>query len=183
MDQFLTDILDAAARNDGAEGKWPRASVRIVDPERGEIEVETPEGPRRHVLKPLPELFGKGHGVSSPEPQDERFMPLLLRIEESIVEHYEQDPDLTDGRVSLALSRLILQPGREPGDDALCWHLQLDLRLLLSLNDYSRQEVRWALRKIDKSVRRHSRADGRRGYLEFIYGQFGELGTAGDAVT
>ena len=35
MDQFLTDILDAAARNDGAEGKWPRASVRIVDPERG----------------------------------------------------------------------------------------------------------------------------------------------------
>lgn len=175
MDQFLTDIMDAAARKDGAEGEWPKALFRIVDPERGEIEIETSEGLRRHVLKPLPELFGKGHGVSSVDPQDERFMPLLLRIEESIVEHYEQDPGLTDGRVSLALSRLILQPGRDPDDDALCRHLQLDLRLLLSLNDYSRQEVRWALRKIDKSVRRHSRADGPRGYLDFIRDQFGLL--------
>jgi len=176
VDQLLTEIMDAAAHKDGAEGEWLKTSIRILDPERGEIEIETSEGPRRHVLKPLPELFGKGHGVSSPDPQDERFMPLLLRIEESIVDYYDQDPDLTDGRVSLALSRLILQPGRDPGDDALCRHLQVDLRLLLSLNDYSRQEVRWALRKIDKSVRRHTRADGRRGYLEFIYGQLGPLG-------
>jgi len=176
VDQFLTDIMAAAAHKYGSEGERAKALIRIVDPERGEIEVEMSEGPRRHVLKPLPELFGKGHGVSSVDPQDERFMPLLLCIEESIVEHYEQDPDLTDGRVSLALSRLILQPGGDPGDDALCRLLQLDLRLLLSLNDYSRQEVRWALRKIDKSVRRHSRADGPRGYLDFIRDQFGPLG-------
>jgi hypothetical protein len=149
--------------------------VEEVDPVRGEIEFETPEGPKRYLLKPLPELFGKGTGAPSPTVEDERFMPLLLGIEEAIAKHYLEDPDLTDGRVSLALSRLVLHPGHEPKDDLLCAHMQTRLRLVLSLNDYSRQEVLWALRTVEKSVRRHSRVDGPQGYLEFILRQLGPL--------
>ncbi|KPJ71653.1 MAG: hypothetical protein AMS14_09005 [Planctomycetes bacterium DG_20] len=183
MDQTLLDIMVAAVSEHGAEGECAEGLIQIVEPETGEIEVETSEGPTRYFLKPLPELFGEGHGVSSLDWRDERFMPLLLRIEESIVQQYAQDPSLTDGHVSLVLSRLILHPGCDPGEDDLCGRLQLDLRLLLSLNDYSRQEVRWALRKVEKSVRRHSRVDGTRGYLDFIYDQFGDLGVAGDPMT
>ena len=62
-----------------------------------------------------------------------------------------------------------LDPAGEPGQDALRRRLQLALRLLLSLNDYSRQEVKTALRTIARSVARHKSLEGRRGYLTFIH--------------
>jgi len=113
-------------------------------------------------------LYGKGHGVTHIDTQDDQFLPLLYCIEDCIVEYYGDNPDLTDGGVSLVLDRLVLRPECDPGDDRLCRRLQLQLRLQLSLEDYSRQEVRWAIRKILQSVRRHTRVDGRRGYLDFI---------------
>jgi len=57
MDQFLTDIMDAAARKDGAEGEWPKASFRIVDPERGvgaePADHTHPQFPRRSHQRPV----------------------------------------------------------------------------------------------------------------------------------
>jgi len=175
MDSTLVELMEAAGPPDGAEPESWESVVEILDEDSGVIQVETPDGPQRHVLKPLGQLFGNGCGVSSIDPADEAFMPLLLAIEESVLDCYSADPDLTDGRVSLALSRLAMRPDDDPADEALYRRMQLRLRLLLSLNDYSRQEVRWALRKIDKSVRRHSRIDGPRGYLDFIRDQFGTV--------
>ena len=85
-----------------------------------------------------------------------------------IARRYRADPTLTDGTVGLALGLLATNPEGDVQHDALARARQLELRLLLSLNDYSRDEVRQALRKVRKSVDRHTRVDGRRGYLDFI---------------
>lgn len=53
-------------------------------------------------------------------------------------------------------------------NDALARAIQNSLRLLLSTEDYSRYEVKWAVRKILGSVKRHRAAGGIRGYLDFI---------------
>jgi hypothetical protein len=170
MDQALVDVINATAPKDSDERDSWESAIAIIDEQKGEVEVRTPDGPKRHVLKPLHELFGKGCGITPSDLPQGPFLPLLMRIEESIVVYYRNHPGLTDGHVALVLSRLALKPGCDPGDDVLCRRIQLDLRLLLSLNNYSRQEVRWALHKIERSVRRHTSIDGPHGYLDFISG-------------
>lgn len=132
----------------------------------GVVEIETPGGPVRYTLKPLTQLYAGG-GEGSIDTRDQRHLGLLMAIEEAIVLHYEENPALTDGAVLVALKSLGMNP-EAPVSDVLSSRIQMSLRLLLSLNDYSRNEVRQALRYVAKSVERHSKADGRRGYLEFI---------------
>ncbi|MFI5381762.1 MAG: hypothetical protein ACHRHE_20895 [Tepidisphaerales bacterium] len=60
-------------------------------------------------------------------------------------------------------------PGRDNVDPQDEEQIQLSLRMALSLNDYSRQDVKQAIRKILKSVDRHTKAAGQRGYLDFIH--------------
>jgi hypothetical protein len=93
---------------------------------------------------------------------------LFLSIEETIVREDQTHARLTDAGVTLTLERLAMNPEGDPGADDLARRLQLELRLQLSLNNYSRQEVRSAIRKIGKSVARHTRLAGPRGYLTFI---------------
>ena len=95
-------------------------------------------------------------------------MPLFLAIEQEIVRCYRLNPLLTDGIVALAVDLLAISPESDAQHDSLARSIQLELRLLLSLNDYSRDEVRQVLRKVRKSVDRHTRRDGRRGYLDFL---------------
>ncbi len=61
-----------------------------------------------------------------------------------------------------------MSPEAAAAADVLAARIQLSLRLTLSLNDYSRQDVRHALRKVAKSVARHTRLAGPRGYLTFL---------------
>ena len=168
MDQALLDIMSAGTPEDAGDGAEQESGIRVTDPQTGEVEVETPHGVKRHILKPVTELFGAGNPDEPRDPENQHFMPLLYGIEESLLAFYQADPDLTDGLVGLVLSRLAAKPGCEPGDDLLCRYVQIRLRLILSLNDYSREEVRWALHTIERSVARHTRADGPQGYLEFI---------------
>jgi hypothetical protein len=91
-----------------------------------------------------------------------------MAIEQEVVRCYRTDSSLTDGAVGLALDLLTTNPEDNVQHDSLAHRIQLELRLLLSLNDYSRDEVRKALRKVRKSVYRHTRHDGRRGYLDFL---------------
>ena len=140
--------------------------------ESGQLSIETPDGPRQYALKPLGELYGAGVGTGRVDPKDDRFMPLMLGIEDAIVRHYESNPSLTDGAVLLVLGQLAMSPESAPSD-ALGRRIQNALRLALSVNDYSRQEVRQGLRHVVRSVERHSRAEGRRGYLDFIRGFLG----------
>ena len=75
---------------------------------------------------------------------------------------------MTDARVSLALDKLGMSPEGEAGTDVLAKYLQFKLRMVLSMNDYSRNEVKAAIKKIGKSVERHTKLAGPRGYLTFI---------------
>jgi len=86
------------------------------------------------------------------KPTDDTFSPLFLAIEQAILNYWRSEPSLTDGQVSLTLDRLGMSPEAVHSDDLLAMYVQRDLRLLLSLNNYSRQEIRSAIRKIGKSV-------------------------------
>lgn len=103
-------------------------------------------------------------------------MPLFLAIEEEIARFYRQEaPSLTDGATGLVLNQLGMAP-ESSMPDPLAAGIQVRLRLVLSLKNYSRQEVKAALKKIGKSVDRHTRVDGPRGYLEFIASYFARGG-------
>jgi len=171
--KLMLRISPPAAGVRGRPWKETRATIGVVDDATGEIEVTGPGGTGRYTLKPLGELYGAGPGAATVDPEDDRFMPLFLAIEEEITRYYETvDSSLTDGHVLLALKNLGMNP-EAPASDPLARRVQLALRMTLSLNDYSRQDVRSALRQIAKSVERHTRADGRRGYLDFLRTFFG----------
>jgi len=167
VDPELIALLDPDREAETSGEARPEAALSL-DPRAEAVEIETPDGPRRHALKPLLALYGKGRYASPPDPEDEGFLPLLMCIEDAIASHDRGAPDLTDGQVSLALSRLLIKLEGDPGDNHLARRIQLSLRLSLSLNDYSRREVIWALRRVARSVERHRRAAGVRGYLDFI---------------
>ncbi|MGC8625395.1 MAG: hypothetical protein ACP5VQ_09040 [Phycisphaerae bacterium] len=93
---------------------------------------------------------------------------MFMEIERSISAFDRHHARLTDGAVASTLNRMGINSEANAGADELGRRLQWDLRVLLSLNDYSRQDVIQALRKINKSVARHTRASGPRGYLDFI---------------
>jgi hypothetical protein len=121
---------------------------------------------RSYKLKPLAELYGSGTGVADVNPKDERFMPLFMAIEEAII-GYDQGAYTNDSAVAFALNQLGMSPDG-PLADPIGQAIQLRLRLALSFNNYSRPEVRTALRTIGRSVKRHTAEGGSRGYLNFI---------------
>lgn len=145
--------------------------VRFVNDESTDVELlagDDDPAPMKYPLKPLSQLYGHGTPERTVDPQDDAFLPLFACIEEDFVLSYRDDPRLTDGDVRIALDLLEMDPDGDVQHNTLARRVQLSLRLLLSLNDYSRQEVRQAARKIRKSVDRHTRLSGRRGYLDFI---------------
>jgi hypothetical protein len=172
MDEQLLKTLSAASKKDMAK-KGRGTQIKFL--EAGEIEIEKAGGSVRYPLKPLRELFAPGTDSPSVDPEDEKYMPLFLGIETEIAQYYEdENPGLTDGSVGLTLDQLAMDPNNPPASDVLAQRIAMGLRLCLSLNDYSRQEVRAALRKVRKSVERHSKVEGRRGYLDFIVEFFGK---------
>ena len=142
--------------------------LRVVDAMAGSLEIDTPEGLTQWTLKPLGELYGNGVGAATVDPLNERYMPLFYAIEEGIVELAREDRTMTDARALLALERLGMSPEGEAGNDVLVKYLQFKLRMVLSMNDYSRQEVKAAAKKIARSVERHTKLAGPHGYLMFI---------------
>ena len=148
-------------------------TIEVLDCTTGQIVIRGEGDPQPYTLKPLRELYGSGNGTDVVDPEDEIFMPLFLAIEEEIAKYDQtENPGLTDGTLALTLNQLGMEPEAISGDP-LSQRIQTVLRLCLSLNNYSRQEVKAALRKINKSVDRHSRVAGRRGYLDFIVKFFG----------
>jgi hypothetical protein len=168
--------MDIELRNrmNGPEGSGKSAEREIrLDDQTGEVEIGLGDTVEHYLLKPLSELYGQGYGIDTVDPQNEVFMPLFLAIEENIARFYTQEkPSFTDAAVSLMLDQLGNEPN-SPGNDPLARRVNSALRLCLSLNDYSRTEVRAALRKVRKSVERHTRLAGPTGYLDFIAGFYG----------
>jgi hypothetical protein len=176
MDEMLTSLLlgDDRRAAAGPGVKVPSAEIESCDPDTAELKIRIGSNLKSYTLRPLQELYGKGVGKPAVDPEDPDYEPLFLTIEEAIVHHWRSDPELSDQTVLGTLEHLGLKPELEAGDDLLCKHLQFELRMHLSVMDYSRQELRVALRKVAKSVQRHMRVDGPMGYLHFIERYFPE---------
>src|SRR5271170_2846251 len=131
MDHQLASWMNAS---DEAEELGP--SVRFLDRANGKIEVSglaSPFSVLRYVLAPLEELYGQGTGEQNPDPTSEALAPLLLVIQQTIVEGFEDDPRLHDARVGRALTRLIRCPEGNFAVFGLTAAIQAALRLTLSL--------------------------------------------------
>ncbi len=168
MDEQLAELL--ALENEQSPQQAARR-VRFKDFATADLEIERDGQKHTYALKPMNQLFGTGFGVDSIAFQDERFHPILMTIEEAIVLYDQSTGGLTDGKVALTLRTLAMNPEADVAADALAQQINCALRLFLSLNDYSRQEVKLAIRKVLQSVQRHNKDAGVRGYLSFI-GEF-----------
>ena len=166
MDQALRDLLNKAQAQSGKDSVTFKVSYK--DPSGPTVEVPLDGQTHKHVVKPMIELYGQGVEASTLVPDSEEYMPLCVAIEEAILKRERETHDLMDARVLLALERLAIKPEANTDPDDVATDIQAGLRLCLSLNDYSRRDVQRALRKIAKSVQRHTRADGPYGYLRFI---------------
>ncbi|MCL5946064.1 MAG: hypothetical protein M1472_04335 [Planctomycetes bacterium] len=166
MDAEITQLFKESGNTPGENEI--RARITTIDESKGEIEITIKGVAHRCVLKALKDLYGPGINAPSVDSTDSRYLPLLMEIERGIVEFDRYHAHLTDGSVASTLNRMGINPEMNSVSDELGRHLQWNLRLLLSVNNYSRQDVIQALRKINKSVARHTRADGPRGYLDFI---------------
>lgn len=168
MDSEITSLFDSLAQTAEPGKLTTIAKLAIIDISTGELEITIGDVTHRRVVKPLKELYGPGINAPTVDVTSEEYRPLLMEIERSITEFDQRRSRLTDAMVASALNRMGINPEMDPGKDELVRSLQMDLRVLLSLNDYSRQDLIQAIRKINKSVARHTRADGPRGYLDFI---------------
>jgi hypothetical protein len=162
MDEQLKAMTENAV---DAEG---RVTIAHLDPVLGRLAIGIGTARQEYTLKPLDQLYGAGTGRDSFDPEDEEFTALLMAIEAELSASGKDDRQLTDGDALLALKALSMNPAADVGGDILAARIQASLRLCLSLNNYSRQDVKMAIRKVTQSVQRHTRLAGRRGYLDFI---------------
>ena len=120
-----------------------------------------------HELKPAVALFnGPGERLMIVG-EEEVYQPCLMAIESAIVEYYRANPDANDAEVTYALQDVIKFLDTEPFKE-LALKIHRWLRVSLSLTFYTRQEAIACLECVLRSVKVHRRADGARGYLNFI---------------
>jgi hypothetical protein len=160
MDDTIVNLLKTRTNQTQLEINSGSQTVALVD-SAGNIGTPVP-------VKPLADLYGRGTGLPSVEFVDDRFRPVLLAIEEAISDGYAGHPSLTDAAVISALDRLCMTPEANVQNDGLANSIQFALRVTLSLNNFSRQDVRLCLRKVKQSATRHNKLAGPRGYLDFI---------------
>lgn len=169
MDEYLRSRLSPPSSGLGTV--TVESNVEFVDDQSGDLDIPSHAGGHpveRYHLKPLAELYDRGNNKPV-DPLDDDFMPLFYAIEEEFVRSDHSAACREDSDVAIALDLLASGPDGDLRHNVLARRVQLALRLLLSLNNFSRDEVRQALRKIRKSVDRHHREGGRRGYLNFLH--------------
>lgn len=115
------------------------------------------------VLKPLSEVYSE---AKSPAGEPE-IMALCMAIEYAIAFFdHTHDHGLNDGDTIRVLEKLSMKP--ELPLSGFGGLVQAYLRLELSLGEYSRADLRQAVRKTLRSAERHTKGDPR-GYLNFIH--------------
>jgi len=143
-------------------------SVLFSDDEDGLIKIIGKKGEFIYKLKELDELYAPEEIISPDiDWDDEYYLSLLFSIESAIKRVYDDKPDLTDASAIYALEKLSLKPEAKE-DNIVIREINQQLRVQLSMSDYSRTEVKRAIRKIRGSAKRHTKIDGIRGYLDFI---------------
>lgn len=114
------------------------------------------------ALKSLTELYADA------KPAKDAEIDALSMVMEYAIAYYdhENDHSLRDGETIKMLEKLSMKP--ETALEGVGGLLQAHLRLELSLKDYSRADVRTAVRRIQRSAQRQSKGD-ERGYLNHIH--------------
>ena len=176
MDHELKNLIKQAVAQSGKT----TIETRITHDELGTPTLHfTLDGQERtYAVKPLLELYGPGVEAATFDPASDEYIQLCTDIEMAIVKRQIAFDDLSDAQVLLALDRLNINPEATMDLEDVGSNIQRALRVCLSLDDYSRRDVQRALRKIAKSVQRHTRADGPYGYLTFITKILGNEGLA-----
>lgn len=158
-------MLDLMQRSSNPVGQGRETELNLN--QDGSVTITTPDGLKSLPLKPLAELYGPGHHTDV-DPESDTFLPLFMAIEGAIVAHANFDRSMLDSEVGSAVETLGLKPEADVGTTGIAQRIQLQLRLFLSLRNYSRQEVRTALRRISRSVARHTQVGGPQGYITFV---------------
>jgi len=170
MDMEFKEKLNAISEWTKLDDKSEESALSIWfhEHEDGLVRMKSEKGELVYKLKPLPELFSGGKsGMATISWKDGNSLNLLHAIESAIKNVYLADPELTDSSVMLSLDKLSMKP-ETVSPDAVIRAINLQLRLALSTGDFSRDEVKAAVRKILASVKRHKAIAGIRGYLNFI---------------
>jgi hypothetical protein len=166
MDKEFVEKMNSISAWNQVDEKSDQAEYTLAfsAEEDGLIKISSENGSFTYKLKPLSELYSN---EKSSTLDKDRQLDLLYALEGPIKRFYEGHPELTDGAVIRALEKLAMKP-EIVDSDALVQQINNELRLKLSSSNYSRDEVRRALRKILESAKRHNDREGRRGYLDFI---------------
>lgn len=117
---------------------------------------------------PWASLYGTGTGLGSVERTNPIFQPLLHSIEEAIVDFCDQARVTPTGGSILLVVKQLGMNHEAPTEDPLACAILDRIRLSLSVNNYSQRDVKGALRTVGKSIDRHTRDGGVRGYLDFV---------------
>ncbi len=166
MDKEFVEKMNSisAWRETEDENQQAEFELEFSTLEDGLVTLSSSKGKITHKLKPLSELYSY---EKSGKTEKDRQLDLLYAIEGPIKRYYENNPELTDGAVILALEKLAVKP-ETVSDDPFIKRLSNELRLKLSGSKYSRDELRSGIRKTLESAKRHNQREGRRGYLDFI---------------
>ncbi|GJQ24640.1 MAG: hypothetical protein HRU72_02940 [Planctomycetia bacterium] len=151
------------------KGEQMKFALSFSNEGEGLVKIETAKGGFVYKLKQLNELFSPGNDKTPVIVwKDQRYMPLLYTIERAIKKVYEEcSYRLTDSDVIPALKALAVK-SESVSKNSISKSINQELRLQLSTNDFSRQEVKMAIRRILNSAERHNKHRGLRGYLDFI---------------
>lgn len=170
MDKEFKEKLNAISEWTTLDDKSEESALSIWfhEHEDGLVRMRSEKGELVYKLKPLPELFSVGKsGMPTISWKDDKYLDLLHAIESAIKNVYLADPELTDSSVMLSLDKLSMNP-EAVSADAVIRAINQQLRLTLSTGNFSRDEVKAAVRKILASVKRHKATAGIQGYLDFI---------------
>jgi hypothetical protein len=119
----------------------------------GLVKITADKGEFIYQLKPFEELYAEQESRNNTK---EELMSLLYQIERTIKEYDTENYCLTDSSVILALEQLSIR------------NLTNNLRMFMSMHNFSRNELRQGINRVLRSARRHNKVDGTRGYLDFI---------------
>jgi hypothetical protein len=170
MDFELKEKLDKIKKlkRIGKGIKGFQYSVEFSGNKDGLMKVIVNKSELLYQLKELPELYAPEQSFNFDiHWDDDYYISLLNTIEGTIRNIDDSCTGLTDAKVIFSLEELVFKPELK-SDDVLIKGINQRLRFQLSISDYTRSEVKGALRKVLKSAKRHNRTGGIRGYLDFI---------------
>lgn len=169
MDESFTEKLTSLGScTKGQDHDLSEFIVAFASDSNSLVSVSCGEKTIEYDLKPLQELYGPETAQpTAVKLTDSRYFEVLYAIEGAIKRLYQDMPDLTDSSVILVLEKMSAKP-EFVDNSPVSRTIHQNLRLQLSMTDYSRNEVRQSIRQVLKSAKRHKGISGIRGYLDFI---------------